>query len=300
MELVRAIRSLGTAAVISLPLIASAMGQNPEEQTGFELLEIQSPTSIRAWINTDGITFEEFEALQLSAGWIKNQPRENGACPPTSIQFIKSPDSIQDGDILVQQHFGHTWFHAATVFQTGVPVDEEGLLSGSMVRKFHELTYAAGSCLVLLVSPEGETYFRIGRDANRATDDFTVPNGWRLLEYTTPQQLVIELIDQNLVIRTDNQDSFQGPVVEIPDSDGDGLNDAIDNCPDTPNPDQANSDNAEDGGDACDSDDDNDGVPDDNPDNCRTVPNSDQTDSNGDGCGDACTINGCDPPLSIN
>ena len=33
----------------------------------------------------------------------------------------------------------------------------------------------------------------------------------------------------------------------------------------------------------CDNDDDNDGIPDDNPDNCRTIHNTDQTDSDGDG-----------------
>ncbi len=77
------------------------------------------------------------------------------------------------------------------------------------------------------------------------------------------------------------------------DTDGDGILDAQDNCPAVANPDQANSDGAADGGDACDADDDNDGIPDDNPDNCRTVPNPDQTDSNADGCGDACTVQGC-------
>jgi Ca2+-binding RTX toxin-like protein len=46
------------------------------------------------------------------------------------------------------------------------------------------------------------------------------------------------------------------------DSDGDGLDDDLDNCPSSQNPDQANFDGAPDGGDACDADDDNDGVAD--------------------------------------
>ncbi len=58
-----------------------------------------------------------------------------------------------------------------------------------------------------------------------------------------------------------------------PDTDGDGVPDAVDNCPHTPNPDQADTDH--DGvGDACD--------------NCPTVPNPAQVDSNHDGIGDAC------------
>lgn len=83
------------------------------------------------------------------------------------------------------------------------------------------------------------------------------------------------------------------------DGDGDGVDDLLDNCVSDPNPDQVNSDGANDGGDACDDDDDNDGIPDNNPDNCRTIPNTDQTDSNGDGCGDACSIAGCAGPVCI-
>ena len=185
-----------------------------QERVGFEILEIQSPNSIRAWISPE-ITFEEFEALEVPPGWLKNQPRESAECGPDDGRFLKSPDSTEDGDILIQEHFGFNWFHAATVTGTNIPLDDEGLLRGSTVRKFHELTYNAGSCMVLLVSPEGEVYFRIGRDANRVSDAPAIPNLWRLEEYTTPEKLVIELFDETLVIRTDNEDSFQGPVPEL-------------------------------------------------------------------------------------
>jgi hypothetical protein len=72
------------------------------------------------------------------------------------------------------------------------------------------------------------------------------------------------------------------------DTDGDGVFDATDNCPLTPNPTQGDADG--DGqGDACDPDDDNDGAVDVS-DNCPLSANPDQADTDADGLG-----NGCDP-----
>lgn len=81
-----------------------------------------------------------------------------------------------------------------------------------------------------------------------------------------------------------------------PDSDGDGLSDSLDNCPEVMNPaelllDRANPvqvDTDSDGaGDPCDADDDGDGVSDDT-DVCPWTPDEDQRDRDGDGEGDAC------------
>src|SRR5262249_22763154 len=64
--------------------------------------------------------------------------------------------------------------------------------------------------------------------------------------------------------------------------------DVDDNCPFTPNADQADV-NWDHIGDACTNDYDNDTVTNDH-DNCFAVPNTDQADLDGDGVGDACDI----------
>ena len=70
------------------------------------------------------------------------------------------------------------------------------------------------------------------------------------------------------------------------DTDGDGVLDLDDNCPDDPNPEQIDTD-LDGEGDACDLDDDGDTVPD-TIDNCPFSPNSNQQDLDNDGLGDVC------------
>jgi hypothetical protein len=79
--------------------------------------------------------------------------------------------------------------------------------------------------------------------------------------------------------------------VLVVDTDGDGVPDSTDNCPDIHNWDQADKDG--DGiGDACDPDADGDGVLNEE-DNCPITENPDQADADSDGFGDACTVTHC-------
>jgi hypothetical protein len=112
----------------------------------------------------------------------------------------------EDSRFFDDELFGFRWLHVATIVETNISLDEEGLLTAVRAHKFHEVTFNAGSTLTILFSPEGEAYFRMGRDVNRVNDQPSIPNLWRLVEYTTPEKQVI---------RTDNEDSLQGPVPEL-------------------------------------------------------------------------------------
>ncbi|HEX8084021.1 MAG TPA: thrombospondin type 3 repeat-containing protein [Solirubrobacteraceae bacterium] len=91
------------------------------------------------------------------------------------------------------------------------------------------------------------------------------------------------------------------------DDDGDGIDDAADNCPVNFNAQQADLD-GDAQGDSCDTDDDGDGLQD-GRDNCRFVHNPGQADADRDGLGDACDQStpqtprqppgGTDPPPTV-
>ena len=96
-----------------------------------------------------------------------------------------------------------------------------------------------------------------------------------------------------IVFHSDQSVNEEGVVLDdfvvdgtTPDNDGDGIPNPNDNCVNTANPDQLDTDG--DGlGDVCDDDDDNDGILDIN-DNCPLTANTDQADDNGDGIGNVC------------
>lgn len=84
---------------------------------------------------------------------------------------------------------------------------------------------------------------------------------------------------------------------DAPDQDGDGIADTQDNCPTVANANQA--DTNENGiGDACEVDTDGDGVPD-TSDNCPTLPNADQSDADDDGVGDVCEAAVAAPTIKV-
>lgn len=157
----------------------------------------------------------------------------------------------------------------------------------------------------VLIAENGGAVSRINLDNGQRTVVTTIPGGsYRAhgIAQFDDDNILVTGIDSNKVYKVNlTTGSFEefatqlaNPVFiargacgsQILDTDGDGINDDVDNCPDTANADQA--DNDGDGlGDLCDDDDDNDGILDDD-DNCPLISNSDQADNDGDGLGDVC------------
>ena len=185
---------------------------NEEIRVGFELVQIVSADSILVWTNSDMLTQEQFDAIELTSSWVKNEPREG---MPNYARFLRSPDATQEGEFTTAEHFGYNWLFNAQVVENDValPDNNQGLLTGRYIAKYHEVTFNAGRTLSVLISPEGEEYILISRDANRLTDTPIIPDNWQLEEQVISEELILELSNPTLNIRAENnQDSFQGPI----------------------------------------------------------------------------------------
>lgn len=184
--------------------------EEPEVRVGFEILNMISFEDIRVWVTYE-ITQEEFDSIQLPQGWFKNQIREG---EPNGSGFRRSPGSDVDGDLIEEEHFGHSWRHNAKVIDIDValPSNEEGLLSARSIEKYHHIKYNAGRTLYVLVDPDGKEYVRVSRDLRRTSEESPLPEGWKMRQVTIQEELTFDLPNPTLNIRTSNEDSFQGPV----------------------------------------------------------------------------------------
>jgi hypothetical protein len=207
---------LSLALFCSLLISCEENDAIPEEQEnqriGFELVEIISMDSILVWANNEPLTQEEFDLIQITSNWRKNEPREG---MPDSALFLRSPDADIDGIFTTAEHFGFQWLFNAQIIDSDVelPENEDGLLTGRSIAKYHEVTFNAGRTLSILISPQGEEYVLISRDVNRLTDIPVIPETWQIEERVINENVTFNLPNPTLNIRAENnQDSWQGPI----------------------------------------------------------------------------------------
>lgn len=182
------------------------------KKVGFELVQIKGLSNFVVWINDEPLTEEQFDAIDLPFNWRKNQPREG---EPDGGKFYRSPDATEDGVFTKEEHFGYQWKFNAKVVDMNVdlPDNDDGLLAGRNIAKYHQVRFNAGRTIYVLISPDGKEYIRISRDANRTIDEAIIPSSWQIKERVLTEELILDLPNPTLNIRAENnQDSFQGPV----------------------------------------------------------------------------------------
>jgi pimeloyl-ACP methyl ester carboxylesterase len=180
----------------------------PTSRVGYEILNTISPNEMIAWRTFD-ISGEEYNSLALPSGWNNGQIRELNF---DDQEFKRSPGANMDGPLTEQELFGYTWEHIATITERGIRLDSAGLLLANRVDKYHELTYHANRTVQLIISPQGDRYVLATRDFNRTQEEPTIPSTWQKKDTLIQDDWVIQLPNPMYNIRTENQDSYQGPI----------------------------------------------------------------------------------------
>ncbi|MEP3837558.1 MAG: cadherin repeat domain-containing protein, partial [Algibacter sp.] len=196
------------------------------------------PPSIR-----DGVSRSDIEDI---TNWIHTVPNQAlSVVAFTNNTLAANTPPTVGGNVTVNVVENETFVY--DVDATDVEDDAAGL----------DLTYSISTtdgidgAFFDIVSNTGVVTFKVAPDFENP-QDYGGNNGYNLRVLITDSEG--EQVFQNITVNVTD-------AIEIVDTDGDGISDANDNCPETPNPDQA--DNDGDGtGDICDDDDDNDDIPD--------------------------------------
>ena len=190
-----------------------------------------------------------------------------------TIQFPPGVEIYKDGE-LYRGEFYAPYVVEISADDLGMSSDPEYLLALEIGLEDEELIFSAP---VRILVP-GQAGRQVGWSRNgvfHEIDTILPEDDGSLLDTYGVDDGYLD-VGSDLVIWTKHLTTFviYSEIVQQ-DSDGDGINDDTDNCPEIPNPDQIDSDG--DGlGDVCD--------------NCPEVFNPDQLDGNGNGVGDLCEV----------
>ena len=178
---------------------------NESEKVGYELINLLTK---EVWATGD-FTSEEYEAFSPPFFWMKNDPRIMIA---DQAEFLKSPGCDEDGQFTYMQKFNKEFLKVVQLKSMNKPADSEGLIRRTELEKYHVLTYDSGQNVNIIKNPSGERFIEVSRSLNRYSDTFTLPEGWILTSQFLEADLQVELLGSVSVLRTDNEDSYQGPI----------------------------------------------------------------------------------------
>ena len=154
---------------------------------------------------------QDFHDLGLPlhwAHWFKNDPRVVLA---SSAQFVKSP-GCADGEYTYMTAFGRNFVQVVHLDRISVLGKGDAKLRAITLEKHHGVTFAADQTVRVLQSPEGERYIAVAQTLDRSDAPVALPAGWSIDTHHLAQDLQVDLVGEVRVLRTTNEDSYQGPV----------------------------------------------------------------------------------------
>jgi hypothetical protein len=172
----------------------------------YELIDL---LNLKVW-GTPDFTPQEYAAFAPPFLWQKNDPRT--MMGDHTGEFLRSPGCAEPGQYTYLWAFDKEFLNVVRLISMGQPADGEGLIQRTELEKYHLLTYSAGSTVHILENPTGERFIGVSRSADRSSDTFTLPDGWALTSHVLSAELEVNLSGIVSVLRTDNEDSFQGPL----------------------------------------------------------------------------------------
>ena len=168
---------------------------------GYELFDLENKI---VWLTSE-FTDEEFQALELPPGWIKN---DSARVPHFDKgRFVKSPGS--DDKLTTRSMYGHNFLHVCNMLELPHNADKYGLIKSATVEKYHEVTYTRGKNIRVLTGPQGNQYMYINSEGERGKEIPKLPDGWILEEGTLEEDLTVDLSGKVEVLRLSNNDSYQ-------------------------------------------------------------------------------------------
>jgi hypothetical protein len=175
------------------------------EVAGYELIDLLNK---EVWA-TSGFTPEEYAAFTPPLLWLKNDPRIMVA---DRAEFLKSPGCSEPGQFTYMRAYDKGFLNVVQLITLDTPVDDQGLIRRTELEKYHVLTYFSGRTVSILQGPTGERFIWVARTVDRPPDPVTLPEGWNLTTHVLQTELPVDLSGNVSVLRTDNEDSFQGPL----------------------------------------------------------------------------------------
>jgi hypothetical protein len=175
------------------------------EGAGYELIDLLNK---EVWVTAD-FTAEEYAAFSPPLLWLKNDPRIMVA---DGAEFLKSPGCSEPGQFTYMRAYDKGFLNVVQLITLDTPVDDQGLIRRTELEKYHVLTYFSGRTVSILQGPTGERFIWVARTVDRSPDPVTLPEGWTLTTHVLQTELPVDLSGNVSVLRTDNEDSFQGPL----------------------------------------------------------------------------------------